>query len=195
MKKLFILFLLCSAFASTTQAQDYKKFRVGLGLGYAASGGSGSSGGVLVALEPSYRLSDALSLGLRLETAALTRGFSQDISSGSSVGVAAIGSYTVNGQYYFGSSSFRPFVGLGLGLYSLASVSVSYQGTSVDAVASESKVGFYPRAGFDYGHFNLTLDYNVIGSSDVTSISGSSLSVTNSYFGARIGVYFGGGKK
>jgi hypothetical protein len=193
MKKLFMLFLLCSAIVSATQAQDYKKFRVGLGLGYAASGGSGSSGGVLVALEPSYRLSDALSLGLRLETAALTRGFSEDIlASGGSVGVAAIGSYTVNGQYYFGASNFRPFVGLGLGLYSLASVSVSSQGSSVDAVASESKVGFYPRAGFDYGHFNLTLDYNIIGSSSIPS---SSVTVTNSYFGVRLGVYFGGGKK
>ncbi len=193
MKKLYVLFLLCSTLVTVTQAQEYRKFKVGFGLGYATSGGSGSSGGVLVTFEPAYRISDQLSIGLRLETAALTRGFSSStFSSGGTVGVAAVGSYTVNGQYYLGSGKFRPFVGAGLGLFSLASVSVSSGGSSFDAAAAESKFGFYPRVGFDYGHFNMALDYNLIPS---TAVAGSSETINNSYLGVRIGVFFGGGKK
>lgn len=181
----FALVLLVSTFAF---AQEYKKFKVGIGLGYAMAGGNGSSGGVLFAIEPAYRLQDNLSIGLRMESALITRGFSESVPSGVSLDVAGIGSYTLNGQYYFGSSSFRPFLGAGLGLYSLAAVTVS--GSTGSVAASESKFGFYPRAGFDLGHFNVTLDYNLVPS---TAVTGGEFK--NNYFGIRIGAFFGGGKK
>lgn len=175
--------------------QDYKQIRVGFGLGYASAGGYGSSGGVIVTLEPSYRLKDNLALGLRLESALITRGYSQNFT-GASIDVAAIGSYTVNGQYYFGSTDFRPFAGLGLGLYSMAEVKadVSSGGSTQtgQVAAAESKFGFYPRIGFDYHHFTMSADYNIIPPTTAQIGSGE---FKNSYFGIRIGFFVGGGKK
>ena len=172
-------------------AQEFKKFKVGLGAGYAMASGEGSSGGALVYVEPAYRLSDAFSLAFRFETAVITRGFSSSLSPSESVDVAAIGSYTVNAQYYFNNNNFRPFAGVGLGLFDLAAVSVDTgAGVSNTALASESKFGLYPRVGFDWGHFSMSLDYNYIPNS-----SAGSNEIKNSYFGIRIGGFFGGGRK
>jgi Outer membrane protein beta-barrel domain len=190
MKKISVILCLVIVAASASYAQEYKKFRVGLGLGYALASGNGGSGGILIALEPSYRIQDNLSVGLKLETALLTRGFSTAIPTGSSIDVAAIGSYTVNGQYYFGEGSFRPFVGAGLGIYSLAKITVTSTNQTKSDVAAESKFGFYPRVGFDYGHFNISIDYNLV---PATTVTGGEFN--NNYFGIRIGAYFGGGKK
>jgi len=191
MKKTLILVSFFLAFAVVVNAQDYKKFRVGLGLGYAISGGNGASGGVLATIEPGYRLQDNILLGLRLESALVTRGFSEDLGDSFSFDVAAIGSYTVNGQYYFNNNGFRPFVGLGLGLYSLAAISVESEGQEVGEVDAETKFGFYPRVGFDAGHFTLAMDYNLIPS---TTVEGADGEFKNSYIGIRAGFFIGGGK-
>src|SRR5579871_3819427 len=98
MKNVFCVLLLFVAVSS--MAQDFKKFRVGLGLGYGSGGGTEASGGVILTVEPSYRLKNNLSIGLRLESALLTRGFSH-ATPNASFNVSAISSYTVNTQYYF----------------------------------------------------------------------------------------------
>lgn len=194
MKKTLILGSFFLAFAVVVNAQDYKKFRVGLGLGYAMASGEGASGGVLATLEPGYRIQDNILLGLRLESAVITRGFSETLPSAFNIDVAAIGSYTLNGQYYFNNNSFRPFVGLGLGIYSLAAigVAVDINGETQSAeVAGESKFGFYPRVGFDAGHFTLALDYNLIPATKPNIGNGE---FKNSYLGIRAGFFIGGGK-
>ena len=193
MKKFTYVLALALLASTLTYAQEYKKFKVGVGLGYAMASGSGSSGGVLFTLEPAYRLQDNLSIGLRMESAIIVRGFSQS-STSASIDAAAIGSYTVNGQYYLGGSGFRPFVGAGVGMFTLAAVSesVSSGGSNVNvAIAAESKIGFYPRIGFDAGHFNMAIDYNII---PATSVPGGG-DLKNSYIGIRVGAFFGGGKK
>lgn len=193
MKKIIHALVLALCASTFAYAQDYKPFKVGVGLGYAMASGDGSGGGILFSLEPAYRLQDNLSIGLRMESALITRGFSVPISSaGASVSVAGISSYTLTGQYYFGASDFRPFLGAGLGMYSLAAVSISAGGVSGTAAAAESKFGFYPRAGFDLGHFNVTLDYNLIPATTVAGVG--DVTVKNSYFGIRVGAFFGGGK-
>lgn len=193
MKKVVYVLALSLLVSSIGYAQDYKKFRVGIGLGYAAASGYGSGGGVIFTLEPSYRLQDNLSLGLRYEAAAITRGYSQSVT-GANFDVAGIGSFTLNGQYYFGSGDFRPFAGLGLGLYSLAAVGGSTSGTSgsFNATAAESKFGFYPRIGFDFHHFSMSADYNIV--PPTKDILGGTGEFKNSYFGIRLGFFIGGGK-
>jgi hypothetical protein len=66
MKKTIILVSIFLTMIVTAKAQDYKKFRVGLGVGYATSTGSGAKGGILATLEPGYRLQHNILLGLRL---------------------------------------------------------------------------------------------------------------------------------
>src|SRR5205085_2915635 len=141
-----------------------------------------------VYLEPAYRVSDQIQIGLRMEAAVVARGFADETSA--EMKVAGLGSYTLNGQYYFNNNSFRPFVGAGVGLFNLASadVTVDVGGGTTETVETkaESKIGFYPRVGFDYNHFTLSVDYNIVPETD---------GIKNSYIGIRLGGFFGGGRK
>jgi hypothetical protein len=195
MKKLTLLFTLCLIASVAASAQDFKKFRLATGLGYAIPGGEGAGGGVLWALEPGYRVNDALAVSLRIEGALIVRGFSEAVD-GYSGDVAGISSYTANGIYYLSNNKFRPYVGAGVGIYSLAAVTMSANGTGA---AAESKIGFYPRIGFDLGHFNVNLDYNIVGASEAigTDFNGNitKYDVKNSYIGIRVGGFFFGGRQ
>ena len=179
------LLLIAMVLVSTlTYAQEYKKWKVGFGIGYTMPKGGG---GILVDLEPAYRVNDQISVGLRMESAAMAREI-----NGTTGSISANGSYTINGQYYFSNAKFRPYAGLGVGVFSLASVSVGNSGASAEA---GSQVGFYPRVGFDLGHFNLNLDYNIIGNSEGVVVGvGDAPEIKNSYLGIRLGFFVGGGK-
>ena len=191
MKKLSVIFFLSFVVVSVVSAQDYKKFKVLLAPGYALPGGDNATGGVLFTLEPAYRIKDNLSVGLRMETAVVIAG-GLAAAPGASVSASALVSYTLNGQYYFGKgdSKFRPFAGAGFGMFTVASATI----TVVGAVAgippvvtpAETKFGFYPRVGFDLGHFSMSIDYNLVPATGT---------VTNNYLGIRLGAFFGGGKK
>jgi hypothetical protein len=190
MKKITTVLVVILLAAVAVNAQEFKKFRVGVGGGYAVPGGEGAKGGVCFYLEPGYRVSDQLIVGLRMESAVIVRGFSEDIGT-VDLDIAGIGSYTVNGQYYFSDEGFRPFAGFGLGLYSLAAVKFDVDGGgSGEAAAAESKFGFYPRLGFDAGHFTMQLEYNLV---PATKVDGGEFK--NSYIGIKIGGFFGGGRK
>lgn len=189
-----LLTLALMVFTSVAFAQDYKAFKVGLGLGYA--GAPDGEGGIAVYLEPAYRVSDEIAIGLRMETAVLLKGVSTDGTTIDSDGSAsANGSFTLNGQYYLSNEKFRPFVGLGLGLYSLASVEIAGDD---GALSAGTEFGFYPRVGFDYGHLNLIFDYNFIPNTDGTidiNTNPQEVEIKNSYFTIKLGVSIGGGSK
>lgn len=186
MKRILTVLLLVVLTAGASIAQEYKPFRVGLGLGYANASGKGAKGGLLWTLEPGYRVNDQILANLRIEGAVIARGSATETEA--SLDVAALGSYTVNGQYYFNNNNFRPFVGVGLGMYSLAAASVDVNvggSANQEVVAAANKIGFYPRVGFDAGHFTLNIDYNI-----VPETSG----IKNSYLGIRVGGFIGGGR-
>jgi hypothetical protein len=211
MKKLLAILIVATASVSAF-AQDFKPFRVGLGLGYASPGGEGAKGGVLFYLEPSYRVSDAIAVGLRMEGAVMARGtvITGVNSSAADLDVAANGSYTLNGQYYFMNGGFRPFAGMGFGLYSLASTNVKSVSTgntttttSGTEVSGGTKFGFYPRVGFDAGHFSFNIEYNIIPATKSTvlltsgngTITTADSEVKNSYLGVKLGFFIGGGRR
>lgn len=189
MKKLLALAVLLTVMVYGVQAQEFNKFKVGLGLGYAGASGKGSKGGILVTFEPGYRITDKILANLRIESAAMVRGTTSSDGTFDDLDVAAIGSYTLNGQYYLTNSNFRPFVGFGFGLYALAAIKV--EGSTGDIAASEAKFGAYPRIGFDAGHFTMSFDYNLLPNTE----GAGGTKFNNSYFGIRIGGFFGGGRK
>ncbi|MEO1051409.1 MAG: outer membrane beta-barrel protein [Bacteroidota bacterium] len=197
MKKFFMVAVVALVVATTSQAQEYRPFKVGLGFGYASPAGEGSRGGVLLYLEPAYRVSDQISVGLRLESAIMGRAIGNE--DGADIDLSGNGSYTVNGQYYLGNGTFRPLVGLGLGIYSLANISLTtdVSGSSGE-ISAGSEFGFYPRVGFDLGHFNFSIDYNIIPSStnqvEFTTGNPEEVEVKNSYLGVRFGFSIGGGR-
>lgn len=174
MKKLCFFLLVCSAHVTMTNAQEYKKFKVAIGLGYATpiAGNNEPMVGDVFTIEPSYRLSDDLAIGLRYESAVLVN-YDFDFTY--------YVSYTLNGQYYLSKNKFRPFIGGGLGMFIVGSDYYEF---------ADPKVGFYPRAGFDFGHFNVTLDYNLMVGSN-----GALYNISDHYLGIRAGISIGGGKK
>ena len=206
MKKSILVSCMVAVASMTSIAQEYKPVKVGFGFGYASPAGEGAKGGVIIYLEPAYRISDVIAVGLRLEAAAMARSVVVTGSQGSASAeteVKANGSYTVNGQYYFSSGSFRPFAGAGFGLYTFAEQTVSATGSggSISASASNNKFGFYPRVGFDIGHMTLQLEYNIIPAStaEIAVSVGTSTSIItseskNSYLGIKLGFFVGGGK-
>ena len=178
--------------ASAGIAQEFKPFKIGLGLGYAVPGtGEGAGGGGLMYVEPGYRVSDLILVGLRLESAIIARGIT-GVSNNHIAGDASSNvSYTLNGQYYFNDHYVRPFFGLGFGLFALASVpfNTANGDPSAEDLNAETRFGFYPRLGLDIGHFNLTLDYNLIPRTDVPGGG----EIKNSYFAIKAGFSIGGG--
>lgn len=191
MKKHLLLGLLLLA-GVTTQAQDFKPFKVGLHLGYAAPSDGG--GGVAFAFEPAYRINDALAVGLRIEAAALAK-----VVGDAEADISTSSSYTLFGQYYLSNNKFRPFVGLGAGIFSNATVSFNEDGFDAVDLDPSASFGFFPRVGFDLGHFNLLFDYNLIGATDEVDVPGLGTveledEIKNSYFSVKLGFSIGGGR-
>ncbi len=193
MKKVLLIVLVFVA-VSAAKAQEFKPFQLYVGVGYAIPEGGG---GVLFDIEPAYRINDAIAVGLRWESAAMAK-----IVGDSEAEISGNGSWTVNGKYYFSNNKFRPYVGVGLGLYTIAAVNFS---ADAGEVGGGSKFGFYPRIGFDLGHFNINIDYNIIPSTTLegfsytdgggTTVTSDGVDIKNSYIGIRIGGFFFGGRK
>lgn len=201
MKKISTVLVLLAITAVAAVAQEYKAVRVGLGTGYASPSGKGAKGGVLLYLEPGYRVTDQLLVNLRMEIAVMARGV-EGSDLGGDFDVSGAGSYTLNGQYYFNNNNFRPFAGLGFGIYSVAAASAKVDGEEFTIGSDASKFGFYPRVGFDAGHFQLSIDYNIISAikDNYTfefdgDIETAEYKQKTSYLGIRIGAFIGGGRK
>jgi len=187
-KRLSILTALLCIFSLSMQAQDegsggrvFKKFKVDVSLGYAVpqtSQGAGRNAGALFAIEPKYAVMDQLSVGLRIEGAAMV-----NVDAAGETGNAQVNaSYLATGDYYFSNNKFRPFIGVGAGIFTYANVSSDDNYSSADDVPTTSNFGAMARAGFEYGHFRLGVEYNF-----VKDKSG--------YLGLKLGVVFGGGRK
>lgn len=195
-KPLFLcLTVLCFTFS---QAQTFNPFKVDLAIGGAIPNGSGAKGGVLFSLEPKYAVISRLSVGLRIEAAIMARGYMSSNGSTASANVSAAASYIATSDYYYTHSFFRPFTGVGAGLYRFASASIDNSGNNVGTTAG-SKFGTMIRSGFEVGHFRLAAEYNIIGKNTQTYTDASSgnkytVSSKNSYMGFKLGFFFGGGR-
>lgn len=185
MKKLLLSVLGVLLFVGVSSAQEFKPFKLGLGIGYASPGEGG--GGILIDFEPAYRINDAIAVGLRIESAVMAK-VSPDGSEAKASGNA---SYTVNGQYYFSNNTVRPYAGMGVGIFNIASISTD---TQSGEVGGGTEIGFYPRVGVDIGHFNINIDYNLISASEGLNTAGEKVDIKNSYIGIRIGGFFFGGR-
>ena len=175
----------------SVNAQEKGKIRVGLDLGYVfATGG----GGLLVNLEPKYNIADNMSVGIRFSSAAVGRNLtSPDITDSDALDIdlAFNSSYLATFDYYFnkGNSSTAPYIGAGLGSYSFGKIKGIEPGLN-ELPDAESKFGGMIRGGVEFGKFKLGIEYNIVPSTDY----GDDITSTNSYFGASVGFYVGGGK-
>jgi outer membrane protein W len=194
MKKVFLTAFAIFAFANG-YSQKEGGFRVGLDLGYTVPSNGG--GGILFSIEPKYNIKDNMNIGLRIGAAAMVRDI-QDNGNSTSAKVSANGSYVGTYDYYFSQSgnSFVPYVGGGVGYYSLANVEFDDTNTSTNTTLDASgKMGGLVRGGFEWGKFRMGLEYNIVPDSSLQNMSGANIgTVSNSYLGIHLGFYLGGGK-
>ena len=176
--------ILGSVILSQAQSTVFKPFKVDLALGYAMPSGSGSKAGVLFAVEPKYAVNNNIAMGLRFEGAVMARAAISEANNEFTADVKASGSYVLTGDYYFNNNSFRPFAGLGAGLYTIAAAYGESNGEVVE-LASTNKFGALSRVGFEAGHFRMAIEYNVVGKTGP---------INNNYLGIKIGAFFGGGR-
>lgn len=206
-KAVLFTFLICILFSVT--AQDYKGFKFGWRYGYTTNVGE-SLGGLTFDLEPAVRINYYTLVFFRLESF-----LAEDSRTGiitKSMDATAI---SVGGQYYlFEKGKFRLYAGIGIGFhypfYSEESQTRSADVTKSTTVEFDSKKRnfVHPRIGFDLGHFNFLIDFNLIPSSDgirQTSIydrntnnstsTEEKIEVKNSNISIKVGVSFGGGRR
>ena len=202
MKKICLLLVIGISMFSHSDAQHLsalKPFKVDLSAGYAIPGGTGSKGGVLFVVEPKYAVMDKLAVGLRMEAALVARfgGYDQN-GDPMDVSVKASASYLATADYYYTSNySFRPFSGIGAGIFSLASIE-SNSGSG--EVSAGSKFGGMIRSGIEISHFRFAVEYNIVPKTTFTGYDNggnlkSGLTSNNSYIGIKLGVCFGGGPR
>jgi outer membrane protein X len=182
MKKCLFALILVSGLLVAVHAEDfeYKPFRVDLGLGYAIPKGGG---GVAFQVEPKYSITPQISAGIRWQGAIMAR----NISVGETTVEASAqlnSSWLATGDYHFTQSKFRPYAGLGLGVYPLAAVSVNDQEV---AGTAQTNFGFLLRAGFDISHFRLGVEYDFAGKDAAKNSAG--------YFAVTANVIIGGGRR
>ena len=136
-----------------------------------------------MSFEPKYNLTYNSNIGLRLGGVTYSVGSSDlDEKYGSN--------YAATYDYYFHkeASSFTPFFGAGLGIYKIR----GYQDWTIfgyQVTTTDSKFGVMIRGGIEIGKLRLALEYNIVPKTDFEGGE-----IKNSYLGASIGFYVGGGK-
>ncbi len=181
-----ILLAILTVFANVLNAQ-VTPFKTEGGILYGLPADKDAyTGGVGFYAHPSYFLADKINVGIKAEIAFM--GSADSDTAGLNVSISAIKSYLATCNYYFTVSKVRPYVGLGFGMYSLGTASISDDtGNSLD-VEYGDKFGLAPKIGLDLGHFTMNASYNMIFGLD------ESLSKKD-YLTVGIGVFFGGGVK
>ena len=190
--KRIIVCILSAVMAMGVFAQEEGKIRGGLDLGACIpKGGSG----VCVDLNLGYNLKDNMTVGIRWGLAAMAKVDPFGETGSAAANINFLGTYS----YYFssGTSPFAPFVGGGLGLYTLAAIASNANTVSVDA---GNRLGGMLTAGFELSKLRIALEYNLVPSSAVKYTgTGEGIALTNdkiknSYLTITIGFYVGGGK-
>jgi outer membrane protein X len=127
-------------------------FRVGLDLGYTVPSNGG--GGILFSVEPKYNIKEDMNIGLRIGigAAAMARDIQSNAGTATSAKISANESYVGTYDYYFDNSgkSFVPYIGGGVGYYSLENVEFDDISTSIYiTLDATGKMGGLVRGGFE----------------------------------------------
>ncbi|MGB4775642.1 MAG: hypothetical protein WBP45_10740 [Daejeonella sp.] len=197
MKK-YLLILALVAFTFPVQAQEqsiFKPFKVDLALGI-PGGKAIRPASIVIMVEPKYALMDQLAVGLRLQHALILNlpvtkeGKIKDANSKEPSPVTFKSSYLATGDYYFSNSAFRPFLGVGSGIYNLEIERYTFlpDGTFyATTIVKETKFGGLVRGGLEAGHFRVALEYNIMSQIDDHT--------QGSHLGIKVGGFLGGGRR
>ncbi len=161
-------------------------FKLDAGLGGALTFGDFKSYGIAAFTEPKVFIIPSVSAGLRLEGDVLFGGTISDQAEDLNVGLSTRAVILLKGEFYVGQSNTRPFVGLGLGRYTIANTSAS--GTGSASISAGNHFGLAPEIGVTFGNFRLSGMYHIVtGENLVTLSTGGTKEVSLNYFVIQIG--------
>ncbi len=171
------------------EAEHYEPIRVDAGMtGAIVPSTDGSGVGFVVEIK-NY-VHDSIAIGGRIDLSVLFGGHidEQDVP----FGMSAAG--LIKAEYLLGLAAVRPFVGLGAGIYSMASHTFGDDGVSTSA---GRYFGVAPAAGIDLGRVRLAATYNAILGTSVEYVrtDGSVDNRSQSYLSLELSFRFGGGRK
>lgn len=185
------------------EAQEKGKLRFGGNLGYSIpASGLGMSMDIL---DVRYNIFDNLNAGIKFGGAFMVR----DIHELNSTTGAATMHFNSNAMlvsdYYFnnGSSAFAPFVGAGIGSFTILDTYMEYQlNQSVNYTYTElpdapKVIGGSIRGGFELGRLRLAMEYYFLPETimyDADNIMHSVGTTPNSYLTINLGIILGGGR-
>ncbi len=204
MKKTFsiIVFFFAFSYFSSFAQYSYKPLRVELGWGISFPTDLKTGAVSSFHIEPKYSVLPKISVGVRAEANL----FSLRGAEYPSVSKYEKGSFNrkesfsflVTGDYHFTTGTFRPFVGLGLGVSHTVGVYTSrvhYYSLPYKLFPEHKRkeanlqyklnLGGKIRAGFDVTHFRFAVEYNY---------AGYNHNLTFNHFGFTVGGYIGGRK-
>lgn len=150
MKTIFISAFLATFLAISSQAQVV---RASLLTGVGINAGSNSAGVTWHILDVSYAPKPNFDGGMYFDIGA---GGSASTDGSGSLKAGAM--YGVQGKYYFLTNTFKPFVGLQMGLQSGGSASTDVDGF-IEEVDAKTKFQVTPQAGFRVGPLNIWTSY------------------------------------
>ncbi len=181
MKKVILAF---AAIVALSFSEASAQIQIGGSVGInklLGDGGEGWKMGLGGGLDGKYFINPNLALGLNISYLMHTAEASSDFQLN-------LTPVLLTGNYFFAEGGFRPYAGLGLGMY-MIKTKISFFGISAES--SDSKIGFAPNAGFQYMfNDNLGLDVNLKYHYIMTEGEATTA------FGANVGlVYNIGGKK
>jgi outer membrane protein X len=193
---------LLAATPALATSESYQPIRVDVSFNLLYGAADVQEYGVGAAIEPKFNLTDQLSIGFRLEGAAL---IPQSVSVGSqsvSMGARAISAYLAKAEYYLTTSDVRPYVGIAAGLYDIAGAGQTVgSGGVVQQAEAFRGFGIAPQIGVNFGGFRLGATYHIITGGDrvvVTQAVGSTVperhTMPSNYFALELGGTFGGNR-
>ncbi len=170
MKKLLLFTAVALLGLTATNAQ----VKLGLGVGYAIPSGDIADitdGGLSAHFELGYGVTEDIDVSILYHGDFLVGGDADIAGQTISYGAIALGSYMLNGRYYFTKEGFRPYGSLGLGITSVGAVEIEGNGQTLEADGSESNFSFRPALGFKYGVLNMNIAYLSAGKVGDNSVS------------------------
>ncbi|WP_271769910.1 hypothetical protein [Aquimarina algiphila] len=177
MRKFLLLAAVILLGITATNAQ----VKLGFGLGYALPLGDASDfldGGVSAHFELGYGVTQDIDVSILYQGDFLVGGDQTINGQNVSFGALAIGSYLVNGRYFFRKEGFRPYGSLGLGISSIGSIEIESNTIGDQVVAgSTSNFAIRPALGFKYGVLNMNAAYLNAGKVGDASISNFTINI------------------
>ncbi len=157
-------------------------FRMDAGLGAGLTFGGLKSYGIVAFAEPKVTIGPSITAGIRFEGDALFGGSITEDAEDLEVGMSTRAALLLRGEYFIGSNSTRPFVGLGFGRYTIANTSAS--GTGSASIQASNNFGVAPELGFAFGNFKLSAMYHFVGGETLVEIdAGEPKTISNNYLG------------